>query len=92
MTCWRFTGPNGVTGVLTVGCPTLTIRRGNAAVLFEMHDTFGPMPVTPKGSGRLLPPSHWFWLAVSQWVRQGEQLDEGRCIYDPTIPLTTGAT
>jgi hypothetical protein len=91
MPCVRFTGPNGVVGILTVGGPTLTIYRAKAAVLFEMHDTLGPMPVGPKGGARLLPARHWFWLAVSQWVQQGEQLDEHRrCIYDPTIPLTTG--
>jgi hypothetical protein len=67
--------------------PLRIVVRGKA-ILFEMSEEFGPMPVTGRGAERDLGARHPFWRAVSLWNVQGRRREGDIAIWhEPKKPV-----
>lgn len=61
---------------LLVGGAEYTIDVAGASYAFEMNGYCGPIPSVELG------PKHEFWRAVSLWVAQGRQVEDGIAIWE----------
>lgn len=69
-----------VVGHLAIGGPTLFLFVGVERFAFEMHNYFGPMPLTPKTLEPTckLPPQR-FWDAYERWELGGKLVAGSIC-------------
>ena len=76
----KFGGSSYVTH-LNVGGAVLRFTANGKAFAFEMHNYFGPIPVTPKTEvvlDRDWPESAW--AAYERWERGGKLVDGNQCV------------
>lgn len=68
------------------GGPIQTLDAGGKRFLFEFHPYCGPVVVNAKTHeplSRQPGERNAFWVAVTQWAKQGKRVVDGVCVWEP---------
>lgn len=79
---WMYNEQGQRVGHISLGGAILEMPLPNGKTqLFEMHNYFGPIPVSRVTHDPLQRnPSKAFWLAFARWTVGGELVDGNRCV------------
>lgn len=69
----------------------VTIAINGQVFRFEWSDRFGPLMLGKRGQplANMLPTRSLFWKALHWWIKQGKRVENGRCLYEPVVPVIT---
>lgn len=78
--CFPLTIGKKRVGTITVGGPELLMPVGLRTVLFEMHQYFGPVPMSKTTGSALANIPRGFWDAFERWEAGGKLVVESLCV------------